>query len=126
MEFNRDSFLFKMVFIILKIAKVGFFVAACYHFIAIFIRLNDAPVWRNILFVLINMLCAIEIQKGKSYFIFLFSILFIQQLISHGGSLIKSCNTNQTDWLSIFVLISITAIYASLLISKRESIDSKK
>lgn len=101
----------------LKIASFAFIAAACYHLLAIFIVLNNSAYWRNLLFIFINLWCAFEIRKLKKYFVFLFSILFIQQLISHGTSIIRSHYDFHTDWLGILTLIFITLTYIALIIS---------
>jgi len=110
---------------ILKLASYGFIAASIYHFIAFFIPLNNSTGWRNILFVLINIWCAFEIRRIKNYFVILFSILLIQQFISHGNSILKSIGY-QIDWLSIFVLAALSIIYFALLLSLRFKIVSGK
>ena len=110
-SFSRTSTL------MLKISSFVFIAAACYHLLAIFIALNNSAGWRNLLFVLINLWCAFEIRKPKRYFIFLFSILFAQQLISHGSSVIRNYHDYHTDWLGISTLIFITLTYIALIIS---------
>jgi hypothetical protein len=102
---------------ILKIASAGFVIAAAYHLLAIFIFLNNSTVWRNLCFILINLWCAFEIRKRKKYFIFLFTILLIQQLISHGSSIIRNIQTGDTNLLNVFVVVSITLIYIALIVS---------
>jgi hypothetical protein len=102
---------------ILKIAAIGFATAACYHFLVIFFKLNDSPVWRNLLFTGINIWCSFEITKVRSFFVILFTLLFLQQLYSHGSSIINNYNEQNADWLSIFVLLFLTIVYISLVIS---------
>jgi len=104
--------------LMLRIASYVFVAAAFYHLLAVFIVLNDSTTWRNLIFVLINIGCAIEIRNRKPYFVFLFSALFIQQVISHGSVVISSCQGNHTDWLGIGTLAFMTLTYASLIISK--------
>ena len=103
--------------LILKISSIGFIAAACYHLLAIFIVLNNSTGLRNVLFVLINLWYAFEITKAKKYFIVLFTVLFVQQVISHGSSVIENAHECHTDWLSIFVLITIIIIYTALMLS---------
>ncbi len=103
--------------LILKISSIGFIAAACYHLLAIFFELNNSTGWRNILFVVINLWCAFEIRKTRKYFIVLFTVLFVQQVISHGSSVIENMHEHNTDWLSIFVLAAILIIYAALMFS---------
>jgi hypothetical protein len=112
-----NSSLVKTSLLILKIASVVFIAAALYHLIAIFRTLNNSTGWRNILFVLINLWCAFEITRTKKYFIVLFTVLFVQQAISHGSSVINNLHEHRIDWLSVFVLTAITVIYFALIIS---------
>jgi hypothetical protein len=109
----------KAAAIILKLASLAFIVAAVYHLAAVFFDLNKSSVLRNLLFVIINIWCAMEIGRGRKYFIFLFTILFIQQLISHGSWVVNG-ESAQGRVLDIFVLMSITIIYAALLIRKSD------
>jgi hypothetical protein len=109
----------KAAAIILKLASVAFVIAALYHLAAVFIELNNSSIRRNLLFVVINIWCAIEMGRGRKYFIFLFTILFIQQLISHGSWVVNGESVQGRE-LDIFVLISVTIIYAALLIRKSD------
>ena len=102
---------------ILKISSIGFILAACYHVLAIFIDLNNSVVWRNLLFVAINAWCAFETRRLKPYFIVVFTILFVQQLFSHGSSVIRNLHDHRFDWLGVFVLAAITIIYLALIVS---------
>lgn len=104
--------------LILKFCSLVFFIAACYHLLAVFVALNDSPVWRNLLFVLINLWCAFEIRRFKKYFVVFFSLLFIQQLISHGGAVVRSFGESHFDWLGILTLVFMTITYISLVILK--------
>jgi hypothetical protein len=112
-----NSSLVKTSLLILKISSVVFIAAACYHLLAVFIMLNNSTGWRNMLFVLINLWCAFEITRTKKYFIVIFTVLFVQQMISHGSSFINNLHEHRFDWLSVFVLIAITVIYFALIIS---------
>jgi hypothetical protein len=113
-----NSVLIKTSSLILKISSIGFIIAACYHLLATFIVLNNSAVWRNLLFVFINFWCAFEIRKSKKYFIILFTGLFIQQLISHGNSVLQACMNNSIDWFDISVIIGITISYLAVAVKR--------
>jgi len=69
------------------------------------------------LFVLINLWCALEIRRTKKYFLILFTVLFVQQIISHGNSVIDNLKDHRFDWFGVFVLTAITIIYFTWIIS---------
>lgn len=96
-----------------KLFAVFCFITALYHVVGIFYKINDAPAWRHLLFVGINLFCAYGILKRPMYFTYLFGVLLIQQYYSHGGSIVRTWTENkQVDWLSVAVLttMSITMI----------------
>ena len=125
MLLNMNSSSTKISTFILKVAFYGFLAAAIYHLFALFIVLNNSTGWRNFLFAFINLWCAYEIKGVKNYFVILFSVLFIQQFISHGQSILKSIGT-QMDWLSIFVLAALAIVYFALLVVARFKVISSK
>ncbi len=112
-----NSIVIRISSFILKISSIGFIATAFYHLLAIFMDLNNSTASRNILFVIINLWCAFEIRRAKIYFIVLFTALLVQQVISHGNSIIKNIHEHHTDWLSIFALTSLIIIYFALILS---------
>jgi hypothetical protein len=114
---NTKSSKIKVADLISKYAWIVFVAAAIYHLLSIFVKLNNSTTLRNELFILINLWCAFEVKRGKKYFIILFAILFIQQVYSHGDSLLKNLNENKIDWLSVIVILTMSSIFWALLSS---------
>jgi len=84
---------------------VLFFLAAIYHFVGIFYKVNDAPVWKHLLFVEIDLFCAYGILRRPKYFAYLFALFLLQQYYSHGTYLINMWNEKkQVHLISLFVL----------------------
>jgi hypothetical protein len=79
---------------------------AIYHFVGIFYNLNDLPVWRNLLFVFIDLFCAYGALKRPNYFIYLVVLLIVQQCYSHGTYLMDMWHEQkQIHWISVFDLL---------------------
>jgi hypothetical protein len=96
--------------IVFRIFAFLFLAAAAFHFINLFFRINEAPLSRHLLFILINMVCAAGFIKRPKYFIYVFSVLLIQQYYSHGSYLIRLWQEeNKIHWISIGVLITMSA-----------------
>jgi hypothetical protein len=90
--------------------------AAFYHFIGIFYKLNSSPVWRHILFIVINIVCVYGLLNRPLWFIFFFFLLLIQQLYSHGGDILWHWqHEHRIDWISVGVVILMPAIFVLLL-----------
>lgn len=93
----------KSLFVVFSILTV---LIAVYHFLAIFTRFDDSPVWRHSLFVGINLFCAYGFLKRPKYFVYFTAMLLVQQYYSHGIYLVRLwIDKNQLHWLSVFVLI---------------------
>jgi O-antigen ligase len=106
----------KKIFIVFAIF---FIVSAGYHFVALFFHVNDSPLWRNLLFVVINIFTAYCLLKRPPWFIYLFVILMIQQLYSHGTDLVSLWNSNhRIDWMSLAVIVIMPGIFVFLLLDK--------
>lgn len=82
------------------------FLAAMYHLVAIFYEINDASVWRNLLFGVIDLFCVYGALKRPKYFVYLVALFVVQQYYSHGTYLINMWNEKrQIHWISIFDLL---------------------
>ena len=103
------------------IFSILFVFAAMYHAAAIFIKLNDSPAWRNIFFVLINLFCVYGLLIRRKYFIYFFGLLLVQQLYSHGSSLINSLEADgKLDWRNIAVLSILPFIFICLIADRKQ------
>ena len=117
---------------IIRIITVIFLVAAIYHFVALFVHLNDLPLWRQTLFVFVDLFFALAINYLPAYFLFLFVLLLIEQLYSHGNRLINIwVERKEIDWLSLLVLLFLPLVFSFLFfdesfIRKREQTNGNK
>lgn len=95
---------------------VVFIGAALYHSLAIFIHLNDIPLWRQTLFVFINLFFAFAINCLRKYFFMLFIVLFMEQISYHGYRLINWwLQYEKVDWISVLVLLFFLLVFIFLI-----------
>jgi len=96
------------------------FVAALYHLIGVFYKVNNSPVWRHILFIGINIVCVYGLLKRPLWFIFFFLSLLIQQLYSHGGDILWHWqHEHRIDWISVGVVTFMPLIFVLLLWNRK-------
>jgi uncharacterized membrane protein len=80
--------------------------AAIYHFIGVFYKVDESPIWRHLLFVVINLFCAYGILKRPKYFVYLVGLLLVQQYYSHGTYMVNLwIEKKQVHWISVFDLL---------------------
>lgn len=95
---------------------VLFSVAAIFHFVGIFYKVNDAPFWRHVLFVAIDVFCVYGLLRRPKYFVYLFGLFLLQQYYSHGSYLINMwTEKKQLHWISIFILLLLPIILMNLI-----------
>lgn len=83
-----------------------FSVAALYHLVGIFFKINDASIFRHVLFVVIDIYCVYGFLYRHNLFIIFLSILTIQQIYTHGLHLFVTWDFEQKiHWISVAVLI---------------------
>ncbi len=105
---------------LLKSLSVFFLLAGAYHIIGLFAKVNAEPIWRNGLFVGINLFCFYGLLKRPIYFVYLFGILLLQQVYSHGGDALTLWSTHkQIDWLSLDVVIYMSLVFVLLVMDAR-------
>lgn len=91
-------------------------IAALYHLVGVFYPVNDAPKWRHLLFVLVNVFCVYGFIQRPGYFLIIFAALLVQQFYSHGTGLIKTwTETGQIHWISVCVLVLLPIAMLCLL-----------
>jgi hypothetical protein len=91
-------------------------VAAIYHFTGIFYKVNNSPVWRHTIFVVVDVFCIYGFLKRPRFFFFFYCILIIQQYYSHGLHLIHSWNLeHQIHWISFAVVVLMPIGFICLL-----------
>ena len=81
-------------------------IVAIYHLVGLFYKVDESPVMRHFLFVIINIFCIYGFLKRPKYFIGFVSLLFIQQFYSHGTYMLNLwLQTKQIHWISVLVLL---------------------
>jgi hypothetical protein len=113
-----------------KIFKVGIFVfilLAANHFLNIFIRIDaSSSITRHIVFVFINLFFSYLFWKKSKWLLLLYPILMIQQLIGHGGRLVKELAQNafhSADILVVILLpIGLYSIVSLFIFSKKSGV----
>jgi hypothetical protein len=102
--------------------SAAFVCAAVYHLLCAAI-----PAWsagaspaRHALFVLINSALALGMVKRPRGFVTVFAILCLQQLVSHGGDLVRTLREHgQIDGMSMLVLVALPPAWLLSLRAKR-------
>ncbi|MFN8344387.1 MAG: hypothetical protein U0X91_05265 [Spirosomataceae bacterium] len=80
--------------------------AALYHGVGIFDRLDEAPPWRHFLFMGISAFCVYGSLKRPPYFVYVVALLLVQQYYSHGSYLLRLwAEHRQIHWISVGVLL---------------------
>ncbi len=91
---------------IFRLLQIAFTIAAIYHLVGLFYRVDTAPVTRHAIFVVSDLLCAYGFVKRPKYFVFFFMAFTIQQYNAHGQYLIHMwLNEERIHLVSILVLI---------------------
>lgn len=123
------SLLIIPIFLMNKRAKDIFFVvfailaavAALYHFIGNFYKINSSSVRRHIFFIFISIICVYGLLKRPAWFILFFFVLLVQQLYSHGGDIIWHWRHGyHIDWISVAVLTFMPVVFVLLLLDRRK------
>lgn len=92
--------------ILFKVFATLFSLAAIYHLVGVFYKVNGSPVWRHLFFAGINMFCIYGILKRPAYFICLVALLLVQQYYSHGAYMVSIwIEKKQIHWISFFDLL---------------------
>ena len=96
--------------------------AALFHLLAIFdTSLDDSsPTWRHALFVGMNVACCAGFSIRPPPFVYLFGLLVVQQLGSHGLQAWRIWQIEQRfDWTSFGVLLVMPVALALLIAERR-------
>jgi hypothetical protein len=96
--------------------------AAVFHLWAIVDpKLDDSsPTWRHALFVLMNLACAAGFRLRPPPFVYLFGLLVLQQLGSHGLQAWRIWQIEERfDWTSLGVLVVMPLALALLVAERR-------
>ena len=71
----------------------------------------------SVFFVGINLLCIYGILKRPVWFIYFFTVLFVQQVYGHGSDIAQQWLKYKTiDWISLLVLLFLPLIFVSLIV----------
>lgn len=92
--------------VLFKVFAVLASMTAIYHLLGLFYKVAESPIWRHLVFVVINLFCIYGILERPKYFVYLVALLLIQQYYSHGTYLINLWNSKkQIHWVSFFDLL---------------------
>jgi len=104
-----------------------FLLAALHHAYEVFdssLR-PDYPIERHVVFVLINLVLAFFMIKRTRYLVPVLLLIAIQQVYSHGDSMLKSYSQgvvlSYTDWTVVILIPIIFIVYARDVLGKTES-----
>ena len=93
----------KMIFLLLEISLA---MAAVYHGVGLFYKIDGSPLIRHAIFVGLDLFCVYGFLKGRKYFVFFFAAFTVQQYYTHGQHLIEMwINQGEIHWISVFVLV---------------------
>lgn len=109
-----------LVYLVLmrRVIAVGLVIAAAYHVLAI--AKGSGGAGRHALFVLVNLLFAAGFWRPFRGFIVLVALLALQQLASHGGTLLRVLEVEQRiDWPSVVVLVVMPLAVAVVALETR-------
>ena len=103
---------------IFQVFALFFLITAVYHFAGLFYPVNDSPKWRHALFIAINLFCAYGILKRPAWFVYLFFVLLLQQLYSHGSSMVNSwvaTGSYKNSLIDLLVVVTTPLIFMLLV-----------
>jgi hypothetical protein len=93
---------------------------AIFHVVALFVSVNDVPLWRHALFIGVNVLCVLGFVKRPRAFVWLFGALVVQQLWSHGGDVVTTWTfAHRIDAMGVGVCLVMPALWVLLLVDAR-------
>lgn len=95
-----------------SIVSAGFVAGALFHLYALF-GADPSPAWRHALFVAINLGMAWGCWRQPRWFIWVFGLLLLQQLYSHGTDFAQAW-PERTDWRSLAVLLGMPIVAIAL------------
>jgi hypothetical protein len=108
---------------------IAFAIAAIYHLAALLLpdSFPRSPVWRHILFILLNAIALLLTIRQWSWLWIPFSLLTIQQLSSHG---LRAYNwwvlQQRIDTVSIFIILFMPFIAIYLFFDFKARLKTKK
>jgi hypothetical protein len=92
-----------------------FALAAGYHVLGIIYEVDDKPVWKHLIFVVIDLFFVYGLHKRTKYFIYIFAIFLLQQYFSHGNYLLLLWQEkHKVHWISLFILIILPIVLICL------------
>ena len=113
--------------ILFKILAALAGMAAIYHLVGLFYKVDESPVMRHFLFVIINIFCIYGFLNRPKYFIGFLSLVFIQQFYSHGSYMINLwLQAKQIHWISLLVLLILPIGLICLIEDYYWQINSRK
>lgn len=102
-----------------RVAAVLAMLAAAFHLAGLFVPVNEAPWWRHLLFVLIDIACAIGLWVRPRWFVWPFALLFLQQCSSHGVAFARGIAQGEVRWLDGGVVLFLLITLIGLVLERR-------
>jgi len=98
-----------------SIVSASFVVGALFHLYRMLAVLaaDTSPLWRHALFAAINLGAAWGCWRQPRWFIWVFGLLLLQQLYSHGGDFVQAW-PERVDWRSLLVLVGMPIVALAL------------
>jgi hypothetical protein len=94
---------------------------AIYHGAALFIHVDNSPLWRHAFFCCLSLAGIYFFLKRPSWLIYPMIILTLQQLYSHGTYCwMKYTVDHSIHWLSVADIVLLPIIIFSIWIDKRK------
>jgi len=92
--------------------SASFVVGAVFHVYYLFAA-DSSPLWRHALFVAINLGVAWGCWRQPRWFFWVFGLLLLQQLYSHGADFAQAW-PGRVDWRSLLVLLGMPIVALAL------------
>ncbi len=95
---------------IFYLLEVALSIAAVYHGVGLFYRIDGSTVLRHALFVGLDLFCVYGFLTVRPYFVFFFTAFTLQQYYTHGRYLIEMwIHQHEIHWISVAVLVLLPA-----------------
>lgn len=101
---------------VFRVLATVFAIAALQHLLGALDAHGDGSAGRHLVFVGINALVAVGLWRRPPFFAWVFVVLALQQLMSHGGEIVRAwTKEHRIDWLSMAVLAVVISTAVLLL-----------
>lgn len=106
--------------LLFKIASGLSLIVGLFHLTGVFYPVNEAPVWRHIIFVFVNFISVYGFLKRPKWFIYAFIPLLFQQFYSHGSVFYNKWTIHsEVGYIDGALLILLPIFFANMVIELR-------